>query len=33
MYKIDYVVFRKYYKPYFEGDDSVGKWQVSECGE
>ena len=33
MYKIDYVVFRKYYKPHFEGDDSVGKFRVSECGE
>lgn len=30
MYKIDYVVFRKYHKPYFDGDDSVGKWRISE---
>ena len=33
MYKVDYVVFRKYNKPYFKGDDSVGKWRISECGD
>lgn len=33
MYKIDYVMFRKYHKPHFDGDDSVGKWMISKFGD
>lgn len=33
MYKIDYVVFRKYYDTYFDGDNSVNEWRISEIGD